>query len=68
MLRLVSGSLLVGDRERRSKREERLTSDSVWSKRDRLELLRSSSAIDRSVNVRQSLRERQFVHVRILRL
>jgi hypothetical protein len=54
LLRLVSERLLVGDRERRSKREERLTSDSVWSKRDRLELLRSSSAMESSMINRES--------------
>ena len=45
LLRRASDCLLVGDRERRSKREDRLTSGSVWSKRDRFELLRSSSAM-----------------------
>ena len=41
----VSDSLRDGDRDRRSKRDERFGSGSVWSNRDRLELLRSSSAI-----------------------
>ncbi len=44
-LRLVSECRLEGDRERRSKREDRLTSGSVWSNLDRFELLLSSSAI-----------------------
>lgn len=37
--------LLTGERESRSKRDERLTSDSVWSNLERLEVRRSSSAI-----------------------
>lgn len=45
LLRLDSDFLADGDRERRSKRDERLTSGSVWSNRDRLALRRSSSAI-----------------------
>ena len=45
LLRRTSDSLLEGERERRSNLEDRLGSGSVWSKRDRLELLRSSSAI-----------------------
>lgn len=40
--------LLTGERESRSKRDERLTSDSVWSNLERLEVRRSSSAIWRS--------------------
>ena len=44
-LLLTSGCLPEGERERRSKREERLTSGSVWSKRDRLDVRRSSSAM-----------------------
>lgn len=44
----VSEVLLVGERERLSKREERLTSGSVWSKRERFAVLRSSSAMTKS--------------------
>lgn len=33
--------LLTGERESRSKRDERLTSDSVWSNLERLEVRRS---------------------------
>ena len=49
-LRLRFGSLcrVEGERDRRSKREVRFGSGSVWSKRERFELLRSSSAIVRS--------------------
>ena len=47
-LRRVSEVLLVGDRERRSKREVRFTSGSVWSNLERFETFRSSSAISRS--------------------
>jgi len=54
----------VGDRERRSKREERLTSGSVWSKRDRLELLRSSSAMESFMINRQSQPGRNSTIVR----
>lgn len=46
-LRCVSEVLLVGERERLSKREERFTSGSVWSNLERFETLRSSSAISR---------------------
>ena len=44
-LRRVSELLPVGERERLSNREERLTSGSVWSKRERFAVLRSSSAM-----------------------
>ena len=44
-LRLTSADLLEGDLERRSKRELRFGSGSVWSKRERFALLFSSSAI-----------------------
>ena len=43
-LRLASEVFAEGDLDLRSKRE-RLTSGSVWSNRERFELLRSSSAI-----------------------
>ena len=46
-LRLRCGSdfLVVGERERLSKREIRLTSGSVWSNLDRFDTFRSSSVI-----------------------
>ena len=44
-LRLASEVLVDGDLERWSKREVRFVSGSVWSNRERFELLRSSSAI-----------------------
>ena len=44
-LRCVSDVLLVGERERLSKREIRFTSGSVWSNLERFEVFRSSSAI-----------------------
>ena len=44
-LRLTSADLLEGDLDRRSNRELRLGSGSVWSKRERFALLFSSSAI-----------------------
>lgn len=47
LLLCVPDSLRDGDRDRRSKRDERFGSGSVWSNRDRLELLLSSSAIVR---------------------
>lgn len=45
LLLCVSESLREGDRDRRSKRDERFGSGSVWSNRDFLELLLSLSAI-----------------------
>ena len=44
-LRCVSDVLLVGERERLSKREIRFTSGSVWSNLERFDVFRSSSAI-----------------------
>lgn len=45
LLLCVSDSRLEGERDRRSNREDRFGSGSVWSNRERFELLRSSSAI-----------------------
>lgn len=45
LLLRVSDWRLEGDRDRRSNREERFGSGSVWSNRERFEPLRSSSAI-----------------------
>jgi hypothetical protein len=51
LLRLVSGCLAGGgDLERRSNREERFGSGSVWSKRERFAVLLSVSSIFASYN------------------
>ena len=52
-LRLDSECRLDGERDRRSKREDRLTSGSVWSKRERLVVRRSSSVMVNVENVRR---------------
>lgn len=61
LLLRVSDPRLEGDRDRRSSREDRFGSGSIWSKRDRFAVLRPSSAIMNEY--RDPLAQMCLVHV-----